>query len=98
MFSHMEGTLVIAFILSLIVFVAAMAAEGRGEHLLRIMLGLNGKRDREQIFTTVEREANDLRLVSDMARLEEATTNTTEIEVKAGIDAEMRRGPDSAAA
>jgi hypothetical protein len=98
MFSHMEGTLIVAFILSCLVFLAAVAAEGRGQHLLRVMLGLEGERNKEQMFAKIEREENDLRLVRDMARLEERSHNTTEIEVTAGIQAELRRSTGSAAA
>lgn len=98
MFSQMEGTLIVAFILSGIVFLAALAAEGRGQHLLRIILGVNGERHTEQIFADVERDDNDLRLVGDMARLEERSHNTTEIEVSVGIRAELQHGRDSAAA
>lgn len=98
MFSTMAGMLTVAMVLSGIVFIAAIAAEGRGHHLLRVMLGLEGARGKQQIFADVEREGNDLRLVSDMARLEEASRNTTEIEVAAGIAAEMKRSVGSAAA
>ncbi|WP_062208155.1 hypothetical protein [Demequina oxidasica] len=98
MFSNMESTLTIAFILSAIVFIAAVAAEGRGQHLLRIMLGLEGDRGKEQLFADVDRQDNNLRLVTDMSRLEEFSRDTTEIEVSAAIDAELKRGKGNAAA
>lgn len=98
MFSHMEGTLIMAFVLSGIVFVAALAAEGRGQHLLRILLRVDGATKKQQIFADVERADNDLRLVRDMARLEERSHDTTEIEVRAGIRAELERNHASAAA
>lgn len=98
MFSQMAGTLVVAFVLSGIVFVAAIAAEGRGQHLLRVILGLESDAGKERIFADVERDGNDLRLVSDMARLEEFSRDTTEIEVVTGINAELKRSTGSAAA
>ncbi|WP_430867143.1 hypothetical protein [Demequina aurantiaca] len=98
MFSNMSGMLVLALVLSGIVFLAAIAAEGRGNRMLRVMLGLEGERGKEQIFADVERSGNDLGLVSDMARLEELSRDTTEIEVAAGIAAEMKREASSAAA
>jgi hypothetical protein len=90
MFSQMTGTLSVAFVLSGIIFLAAIAAEGRGQHLLRVLLGLEGTRGKEQIFADVERDGNDLGLVSDMARLEELSRDTTEIEVAVGIAAELK--------
>lgn len=98
MFSQMSGVLTVAMVISGVVFMAAVLAEGRGHHMLRIMLGLEGNRGKQQLFADVEREENNLRLISTMARLEEFSRDTTEIEVSAGIAAEMSRREDSAAA
>lgn len=97
MFSNMASTLTIALVLSGIVFVAAIAAEGRGQHMLRIILGLEGEGGKEQMFADVERKDNNPGLVNDMARFEELSRNTTEIEVSAGIKAELEHSHSSAA-
>ena len=98
MFAQMTGVLTIAMVISGVVFLAAVLAEGRGHHMLRFMLGLEGNRGKEQLFADVERDDYNLRLVSNMAHLEEFSRDTTEIEVAAGIAAEMSREADSAAA
>ena len=64
-FSDMEGALIPAITLSLIVILAAALAEGRGRYLLAILLGV---RDKEELKGTmlgddVPRELGDWSLV-----------------------------------
>ncbi|WP_296667002.1 hypothetical protein [Demequina sp.] len=71
MFSHMEGTLIVAGLLAVIVFVAAFAAEGRGQRLIRILLGAEQRRPvREHLFDELERPAPTLDVVGTLARRE----------------------------
>jgi len=98
MFSNMETTLVIALVIAGVVFIAAMAAEGRAQHLLRVILGLNGGSGKEYLFADVERSGNDLSLVNDLGRLENRSRTTTEFELSSASDVLPVRDSDTAAA
>lgn len=69
MFSHMVGTLIVATLVAAIVFVAAFAAEGRGERVLRILLGAERRRRvREHLFDEMDRPESTFDLVGSMSR------------------------------
>lgn len=98
MFSQMETTLVIALVVAGVVFVAAMAAEGRAQHLLRVILRLEGGRGKEYLFADVERHGNDLSLVNDLGRLEARSRTSTEFELSRTSTELPVRDADTAAA
>lgn len=69
MFSHMEGTLIVAGLIAAGVFVAAFAAEGRGQRIVRILLGVEERRPmREHLFDEVDRPAASLDVVEKLGR------------------------------
>ncbi len=69
MFSHMEGTLVVAGIIALIVFAAAFAAEGRGRRVVRLMLGVEERRSvTEHLYDELDRPAATLDVVGELGR------------------------------
>ncbi len=69
MFSAMAATLILAGVVAGIVFVSAFAAEGRGERLVRMLLGAERMGTvREHLFDELERPAATLDLLGDMSR------------------------------
>ena len=77
MFSPMEATLAIAGIFAVIVFAAAFAAEGRGQRLLRILLGVEERRPmREHLFDELERPAGNLDVVESLGRADPGEMRT----------------------
>ncbi|WP_062384976.1 hypothetical protein [Demequina iriomotensis] len=69
MFSQMVGTLVVAGLIALVVFVAAFAAEGRGRRVVRLVLGVEERRGvREHLYDEIERPAATLDVVGELGR------------------------------
>ncbi|WP_156157556.1 hypothetical protein [Demequina pelophila] len=67
----MEGTLIVAVLMAIIITVAAFAAEGRGRRLIRILLGVEERRPmREQLYAEVERPEASLDVVQRMSRID----------------------------
>ena len=67
MFGYMQDVLVWGVVLSVIAIVAAIAAEDRGKHLLRVLLGLAPREHKIDILGTVPRDNGDWRLVGTLA-------------------------------
>ena len=59
MFSSMVDTLTIAGVLSALVMLVALLAEGRGRHAVRVLLGLRTRATLEQVMTEVPRNESD---------------------------------------
>ncbi len=80
MFSYMADVLAWCVVISFAAFVIAFAAEGRGTHILRVLLGLAPRKHGLDNFTSVPRDEGDWRLVEvlDDSRRRE-TTVTGEI-------------------
>ncbi|MDN4477227.1 hypothetical protein QQX10_04365 [Demequina sp. SYSU T00039] len=69
MFSHMEGTLIVAGLIAAGVIVAAFAAEGRGQRVIRILLGVEERRPvREHLFDELDRPEASLDVVDKLGR------------------------------
>ena len=78
MFSHMEGTLIIAGLIAAGVFVAAFAAEGRGQRVIRMLLGEESRRPvKELLFEEIERPTASLDVVDKLGRAETRELQTT---------------------
>ena len=78
MFSHMEGTLIVAGLIAAGVFVAAFAAEGRGQRVIRMMLGVETRRPvKELLFDEVDRPSASLDVVDKLGRPETRELQTT---------------------
>ena len=56
--SSLISGLVIAVVLAAVVFVIAAFAEGRGQHLMRIVLRVDERRGMEHVYDEIEREDN----------------------------------------
>jgi hypothetical protein len=71
MFSQMAGTYVVGGGIAAFLFVAAVAAEGRGAHLIRLLLTA-GRGKRIEILREAEmpREENTLAVVRDLGAAE----------------------------
>lgn len=67
-FSDMEGALIPAIVLSVIVILAAALAEGRGRYLLGILLGVRDTQDLKETMLgdDVPRAENDWSLVGSL--------------------------------
>lgn len=63
MFSYMFDVLAWAVAISFVAFVIAFAAEGRGTHVMRVVLGLTPRKQGLDNFTSVPRDEGDWRLV-----------------------------------
>lgn len=64
MFSSMLGLLTAAAVLSAVVMLAAVVAEGRGRHILRLLFGVRERGDADQVFAPVARDEDDWSLVT----------------------------------
>ena len=93
MLSQMVPVYVIGGLIAVVMFIAAMAADGRGSHILRVWLTSNGKeavhalRD-EALEGDVPRDPNDLNLVTHLGFAERRY---------AEIDARKQREEDRSA-
>lgn len=74
MFSSMATVLAWGVVISFVAFGFAFAAEGRGVHVLRVLLGLAPRKQGLDNFTSVPRDEGDWHLVDvlDDPRLREA--------------------------
>ena len=93
MLSQMVPVYVIGGLIAVAMFIAAMAAEGRGSHILRIWLTSNSKEAvhalrEEALDGDVARDPNDLNLVSHLGFAERRYTE---------IDARKQREEDRSA-
>lgn len=78
MFSHMEGTLIVAGLIAVVVIVAAFASEGRGQRLIRILLGEETRRPvKEHLFDELERPEASLDVVGRLGRPETRELQTS---------------------
>jgi len=77
MFSYMADVLAWCVVISFIAFGFAFAAEGRGVHVLRVVLGLAPRKHGLDAFTSVPRDEGDWRLVEmlDDTRQPEPSVN-----------------------
>lgn len=75
MFSYMADVLAWCVVISFVAFGIAFAAEGRGAHVLRVVLGLAPRKQGLDNFTSVPRDEGDWRLVEvlDDSRRREMT-------------------------
>lgn len=75
MFSYMADVLAWCVVISFVAFGIAFAAEGRGTHVLRVVLGLAPRKQGLDNFTSVPRDEGDWRLVEvlDDSRRREMT-------------------------
>lgn len=88
MFSQMAGLYATGLVISGVVFVAAVAAEGRAAHLIRLVL-LHGRRGaREVMYSETPRQANDLLVVSQLG-LSEVRYAELNARLDARIDARL---------
>ncbi len=79
MLSQMVPFYIVGALIFVGIFLAAMIAEGRGAHILRVWLTSDGKAavqalKEEALVGDVEREANDLQLVSHLGAAERRYT------------------------
>lgn len=63
MFHYMLDVLAWGVAISFLAFVVAFASEGRGQHLVRVILGLAPRKQGLDNFTSVPRDEGDWRLV-----------------------------------
>lgn len=70
MFGYMQDVLVWGVVLSLFAIAAAFAAEDRGKHLLRVLLGLTPRGHKIDILGSVPRDNGDWRLVGTLAEVD----------------------------
>lgn len=66
MFSSMVGTLSVAVLLSVLVMVVAMLAEGRGRHVARLVFGLRSRASLDEVLAEVPRAETDWELVEQV--------------------------------
>lgn len=66
MFSSMVDTWSVAVVLSAIVMLVAMLAEGRGRHLARLVFGLRPSSTLDEIMAEVPRDETDWELVEQV--------------------------------
>lgn len=64
MFRYMIDIIAWAVALSFLAFILAFAAEGRGAHLMRVLLGLAPRKHGLEAFESVPRDDGDWRLIS----------------------------------
>ncbi len=78
MFRYMTDVLAWCVVISFIAFGLAFAAEGRGLHVLRVVLGLAPRKHGLDNFTSVPRDEGDWRLVEvlDDSRRRETTVSS----------------------
>ena len=62
-FSYMTDVLVWGFVVTAVACGFAFAAEGRGAHLVRVVLGLEPRKHGLDNFTSVPRDEGDWRVV-----------------------------------
>ena len=63
MFDAMAGPLTVAIALAVVLMVAAILAEGRARHIMRLMLGIRSREDLDQVLAPVPRGEGDWELV-----------------------------------
>ncbi len=63
MFSSMASTLSVALVLAVVALIAAALAEGRGRHLLRLILGARSRETLDDVLAEVPRDEADWELV-----------------------------------
>ncbi len=66
MFRYMIDVTAWAVAFSFLAFILAFFAEGRGMHLMRIVLGLAPRKQGLEAFESVPRDDGDWRMVSDL--------------------------------
>ena len=66
MFSSMLGPLSLIITLAVIVMLVAVLSEGRGRHILRLVLGIRPRQDVDQILAPVPRPESDWSLVAQV--------------------------------
>lgn len=68
MFEHMTTVLAVGALVAVVVFAAAFAAEGRGQRLIRLLLGEERRRPlREHLFDEIDRPDSTLDVVGGLA-------------------------------
>src|SRR5690554_5771532 len=66
MFSSMVGTLSVAVLLSVLVMIVAVLAEGRGRHVARLFFGLRSRSTLDEVLAEVPRPETDWELVEQV--------------------------------
>ncbi|PKQ18738.1 MAG: hypothetical protein CVT68_01865 [Actinobacteria bacterium HGW-Actinobacteria-8] len=66
MFHHMMDVIAWAVMFSFLAFILAFFAEGRGMHLMRIVLGLAPRKQGLEAFESVPRDDGDWRVISPL--------------------------------
>lgn len=70
MFSQMAGTYVVAGVISGVVMIAAVMAEGRGAHLIRLWLSRGLSHPRDVFYAEMERDTDEFTVVSQLGAFE----------------------------
>lgn len=71
MFNHIEGILIALLVLAVVVVLAAFAAEGRGERLLRLARGEEPRGPlREHLYDELDRPADSLDVVGRLGSVD----------------------------
>jgi hypothetical protein len=95
MLSQMAGLYFVAGIMSLVVMVAAVLAEGRGSHVIRLWLTRGRPNPREMMYAEMPREAGGFNVVAQLGASEVRYTElTARLEARAEAGAGER--PDAA--
>ncbi len=88
MFRYMIDVIAWAVAFSFLAFILAFMAEGRGMHLMRVVLGLAPRKQGLEAFESVPRDDGDWRMVSS---LEEPQRRTRVLPSSSDVDLDASR-------
>jgi hypothetical protein len=71
----MQGMLVVAMLLAFAVMLAALAAEGRGQHFLRVVLGLTPRRGADHMYDEIARDGDNWDVVASLEETQESRSD-----------------------
>ena len=76
-FGYMFDVLAWGIVLSLVSIGLAFFAEGRGSHVIRLLLGTKSREDALDVFATLERDEGDWQLVGKLSEIDRESADRT---------------------